>query len=315
MWLDFVAQIQERCRGLRGRIGLPESLDERTLRAADALLSAGVIERVALFAEAKTVFAAASRHGLDLQRHEARIDFHAATTGEVLLAAGEALAQSKVDAVVAGAVHTTADVIRAVLSTVGLAPGCRTVSGAFLLHRQHPRTRVAEVLLFADAGVVIEPSVRQLLDIATSSVETWRCLMGADVAPVVAFLSFSTAGSAHHDSATKMATAAREFKAKFPEVAADGEMQFDAAYDADVGARKVPGSKVAGRANCFIFPNLDAGNIGYKMAQRLGGFAAYGPILQGAALPYSDLSRGATTDDIVMSAYINLLRAKNPGMA
>lgn len=310
--MDFDAGVRERCRGLSGKIGLPESLDDRTLSAAHQLLSDDIIDQVTLFADAEAAWAVCDKHKIALKRHAKRIAWHPAPPDQALTAAGELLAKKQIDAVVAGAVHTTANVIRAVLSTVGLAPGCRTVSGCFMLHRTNPVTRAPEVMLFADSGVVIDPNGRQLLDIAKSSVDTWRCIMGPDHPPVVAFLSFSTAGSAQHDNVTKMSEAVKQFKEKYPDIAADGEMQFDAAYDASVGARKFPGSKVPGKANCFIFPNLDAGNIAYKMAQRLGGFAAYGPILQGAALPYSDLSRGATAHDIVMSAYINLLRAKVP---
>jgi phosphotransacetylase len=165
------------------------------------------------------------------------------------------------------------------------------------------------VYLYADCGVVIAPTDRQLLDIAETSVATWRRLV-PDVPPVVAFLSFSTVGSAKHEHQERMAEAAAAFKARCPDVESDGELQFDAAFDREIGAKKAPGSAVPGRANCFIFPTLDAGNIAYKITQRLAGFEAYGPILQGLAKPFSDLSRGSTDADILASAYVNLIRAR-----
>lgn len=128
--------------------------------------------------------------------------------------------------------------------------------------------------------------------------------------PVVAFLSFSSKGSAQHPAAQKMQTACELFKSKMPHIDCDGELQFDAAYIAEIGQRKAKGSTVPGRANCFIFPDLSAGNIAYKITERLGGFGAYGPILQGLAKPYSDLSRGASAQDIAISALINILRSR-----
>lgn len=220
--------------------------------------------------------------------------------------AGYLVAEGHAATALAGCVATTAEVIRAALHTVGLAPGIKTISGSFLMDRRCPGLD-QRTLMFADCGVVIEPTLEQLVDIAAASVATFRKLV-PDEKPAVAFLSFSTKGSAQHPASEKMAAAAHLFQQRYPAIAADGELQFDAAIVPEIGARKSPGSPVAGRANCFIFPDLGAGNIAYKITQRLGLFDAYGPILQGTAKPFSDLSRGASADDIVMSAYIGMVR-------
>lgn len=238
-----------------------------------------------------------------------------ALTIDPLMQAGELLFQGKVDAVIAGATLPTAQVIRAAIATVGLAAGIRTVSGAFLMIRETPTPQIPPCyFVFADCGVVIEPTLPQLVDIAKSSIDTWSHIYGifaAGVTPKTAFLSFSTKGSADHPSAKKMAEASELFKKTWPDFAVDGELQFDAAFVESVGQRKAPGSTVAGKANCFVFPDLNSGNIGYKIAQRLGGFTAIGPILQGLAKPYSDLSRGASCDDIIIASYVNMLRRKH----
>jgi phosphate acetyltransferase len=164
-----------------------------------------------------------------------------------------------------------------------------------------------EMLLFADCGVVIEPTVEQLVQIAHASVSTWTTLI-PHIPPKVAFLSFSSKGSARHKESEKVSAAAALFKERFPDVVSDGELQFDAAFVPKVARVKAPESPIAGQANCFIFPNLNAGNIAYKLVQRLAGYRAYGPILQGLAKPFSDLSRGASVQDLVTCTYINQAR-------
>lgn len=205
---------------------------------------------------------------------------------------------------VAGAVASTAHVIRAGLSLIGLEQGLKTVSSSFAMVRRGASPRL---WLYTDCGVVIDPTAEQLVDIASASLETWKAL--TQTPPVVAFLSFSTKGSASSESQQKMELAARIFKEKFPSIISDGEIQFDAAIDLEIGTRKAPQSELPGKTNIFVFPNLDAGNIAYKITQRLGGFEAWGPLLQGFALPWSDLSRGANPDDIVASAIINLSKS------
>lgn len=224
-----------------------------------------------------------------------------------LYQAGFLLEKGEVDSVLAGAVSTTSAVIKAGLQTVGLAEGIKTLSGSFLLLNDNAKL---SSMIFADCGVVINPNVEQLVDIASESVRTWEHIYGKESKPYVAFLSFSSKGSASHPAAEKMAKAFSLFQQKHPEISSDGELQFDAAVDAELGRRKAPGSEVCGKANIFIFPDLNAGNIAYKISQRLAAYRAYGPILQGLAKPYSDLSRGASVKDIIISTYINAIRSK-----
>jgi phosphate acetyltransferase len=213
-----------------------------------------------------------------------------------LVALGEA------DASVAGAVATTADVLRAALWAVGMADGATTVSSSFYMV-----TPAHGVLTFADCGVVQYPDAAQLAEIAVAAARDRPLVVGD--APVVAFLSHSTRGSAEGESVARVREALARFRQALPGVPCDGELQADAALAPDVAGRKAPGGPVGGRANVLIFPDLDSGNIAYKLVQRIGGAAALGPIVQGLRRPCSDLSRGASADDIVLIAAIAALRA------
>lgn len=304
----LLEELASRCKKNPGNIAFPESDDPRILQVASLMLHEGTAKTVALFMPKDAGLALARQAGVPLHEVQDKIRWEAPGVDAKanLARAAEMVSLGQLDASLAGNVATTADVIRAGIAGVGLAQGVRTVSGAFIMNRSDPlggRT----VYLFADCGVVIAPTAKQLVDIGSESVRTWSMLF-PDVKPVIAFLSYSTKGSAQHETAQKIAEAAQQFKERHPDVESDGELQFDACVDPAIGRRKAPGSPAAGRVNCFVFPDLGAGNIAYKIAQRLGGFEAYGPILQGLSKPFSDLSRGATVNDIVASAYINLLR-------
>jgi phosphate acetyltransferase len=206
------------------------------------------------------------------------------------------------DGMVVGSLSTSAHVIRAAIHGVGLAPNIRSLSSMFLMNFPQ-RTPLA----FADCAVLEDPDAYQLADIAISTATTYKQLSGNE--PVIAMLSYSTKGSASSDSTKKMALASEIVREREPAMIIDGELQFDAAFVPSVAERKAPESAVQGKANVFVFPNLDAGNIGYKIAERLGGGQAIGPILQGLAKPMNDLSRGASIDDIVTMAAVTALQS------
>jgi len=207
---------------------------------------------------------------------------------------------------VGGAVATTSETVRAALQIIGKAQAAPIVSSFFLmaLPGGHPSGRSA--MIFGDCGLVIDPDATELAAISAASAASCLQLLGD--APKVALLSFSTKGSARHAAVTKVSDALEILRRDYPDLPADGELQFDAAFVPDVGASKAPGSDVAGHANVMIFPNLDAGNIGYKIAQRIGGCDAIGPVLQGLAKPANDLSRGCTAKDVTNMIAVTTLQ-------
>ena len=321
---DFLNRMKSAAKADLKTIVLPEGEDPRTIVAATKIIEEGLAKIVILgnpdeidvpgatvinprTAERKEAYAAKfaelrAKKGVTLP--EAREQMNDATYfGTMMVKMGDA------DGLVSGACHSTADTLRPALQILKTAPGTKLVSAFFVMCTDTPQFGTDGTLIFADCGLNINPSSDELSEIAIASAHSWSTFMG-NVEPHVAMLSYSTMGSAGGEVAKKVQEAVKFCHEKAPELAIDGDLQLDAAIVPTVAQLKAPGSSVAGKANVLVFPDLEAGNIGYKLVQRFAGADAYGPILQGIAKPVNDLSRGCSADDIVGVVAITAVQAQ-----
>ncbi len=331
--MDFVNEMKKKAAELQNRLVLPEGTEERTIAAAAQIIKEKLAKSVTLLgneAEIKKVADAkgVSLAGIDIinpETSEWHADF-AATYCELRAKKGMTSEQAaidmknplrfgammvrknKADAIVAGALAATADVLRAGLTIIGTAPGMKTASSCFVMDTHNPKWGADGIMIFSDCAVIPLPTSEQLADIAGAAAESCKTMLGVE--PVVAMMSFSTKGSGGKDeNVLRVQEGVRIAKERFPGLCLDGEIQADAALIPSVTEKKAPGSPITGKVNTLIFPDLGAGNIGYKLVQRLAGADAFGPILQGFASPISDLSRGCSIDDIVTTSAVTLVQA------
>ncbi|MCL2214891.1 MAG: phosphate acetyltransferase [Treponema sp.] len=331
--MDFVSEMKAKAAKNPKRLVLPEGSEERIIRTARILMDEKLASSVTLLGKAADIQDFARTQGIDIDdidiintETNSNLNKYADVYYQLRKNKGMTPEQAKndmtdtlrwgammlymgdADAMVAGSVKTTGDVLRAGLAIVGTAPGIKTASSCFVISGMDPQFGKDGAMIFSDCAVVPNPLAEQLADITECAAKSCREFLNAE--PVVALLSFSTKGSAKHDDVAKVQNTVEILEKREPSFIFDGELQADAALVPSVLDKKAPGSPVRGKVNVLIFPDLNAGNIGYKLVQRLGKAQAYGPFLQGFAKPISDLSRGASIDDIVITCAVTLARAK-----
>jgi phosphate acetyltransferase len=329
--MSILQNIRKKAASNQQRIVLPEGYDPRILKAAE-LITSQRLAQITVLGEEQKILQLATEHGVDL-RGVSLLDPKSSSEFEKMVSIFYELRKPKgittaearktvsdpvyyaalmvrgnlADGSVGGAQATTAHTVKAALQCIGIESQYRIVSSFFIMVLNNQQFGESGALLFADCGVVIDPTVSELAEIAIASAESFQALIGSQ--PRVAMLSFSTKGSASHKLVDKVTEATRTVKARRPDLLIDGELQADAALIPLIAEQKAPGSSVAGRANVLIFPDLQSGNIGYKLVERLAGATAIGPVLQGLEKPANDLSRGCKVDDIIDAVAITALQS------